>query len=629
MMGKERRLSRLATVLLMVWLFWGLSGCGGKEYHVDEGLGLGTSEETRRTDGMVYAVTDQNYAVIFELPNREKVDLSSFEADYEGVYLESSALDQAGRLASLSIGQKTVYAPVLAEQLESLSEFICPEDSLGSDWALTLEQVEEINSKRAGEGLRREITPSLRLCQAARARMSELRELYDINTRPDGRRGSSILQDMGIPYAYQLTSQGGGETAERFQTSLYAAALKVFYEYEGVTFSQIGLAVQNGTFDGQDRRVYVQICVLPEDPGKTVEGLHYEEVDGELHITGCDEDAQYINIPYEIMGRPVVKIRDDAFRNHSELICVNFQSKNYEVPRDLFDGCNNLRVVITDYHPDELAELELPEQCRVLTHGGPMVDDLEDPLPLFVFLAQEGAVYGYPLNYPVSWMGCVLLAVPAGVENFTVPESVYGRPVAYIHETALEKAPDLRQLVVPNWCAVAPELLTELMESEERDLVFQAGSMTDAVRWTLVLMERINQERAETGLAPVALNMTLTQMAYVRAQDMNEVTEEQRSGHQRPDGSSWISVLDSNDIPWLESLYGNTYQISESYQGIRTETAIESNLISQFAETYSDYEIDGVGTADLIGMGLCYGEYEGESAIFGVCVCGGIAGEAD
>ena len=624
MMKNQKRRRAGTQSWLMLWsvclLLLCLTGCG-KNYQVDQALGLGTANETEKKDGVVYAVTDQNYAVIFALPNRQEVDLTAFGEPYKAVYLADSALDGAGKLAHLSWGDNVAYDPALEERLTGLQELSYPEDSLTTDWSMALAQAEQINRTRAEWGLEERVELSLPICQAARVRVEELQELYQSGARPDGRRSITALSDAGIPCDYLLTCIGTGETLEELTDTLNDDAVNAYWTYQNIVFSQMGLAVTKGSFDGEEQYGYTCFFVLPELTGVTIEGLTYERADDGIRITGCTEDARQISVPNEIAGYQVTAIAPDAFQNHPQLVSISFSTLPFLkelLAEDLFAGCDSLKAVTLPSYLDWSA-LALPETCRIFPYLMSMVDRQQYTHLAYVYV-EDDAVYGLTQNYPSY--PAVLMAVPEDRESFAIPEEVNGHRVAYVHEDALSQAPGLKEITVPDACAVEPGLLAELLASEGVVLHFEKGSMTDGMRWTIELAEQINTARAAAGLPLISPDLTLTQMAWGRAKDMNEVTDQQRANHQRPNGEDWMDIVSEPDIPYTVNGTYNHYTLAEDYQGIRSEGQIETILLPQFAEEFTSRTLGEGVLTDLVGMGLYYGEYQGEPAVFGVCVCG-------
>ena len=619
--GRRSLFSRGRGGLMLLVLLLCLAGCGGTDYTVDEELGLGTAGETRKKDGIVYAETDRDWAVIFALPNQPEVDLTAFEEDYEAVYLSGTALDRAGKLAALTLGSSTACDPVLSERLAALDRFSCPEISLAADWAMTLAQAEQINDQRAERGLTERIEPSLPMCLAARERVGELEERYEAGTRPDGRDSVTALSDRQIPCEYMLTCIGTGATMAELTAGLDEDAQNACWAYQEVVFSQMGLSMARGGFDGAEQYGSCCLFALPELTGVTLDGLTYEKADGGIRITGCIGDARQVSVPTRIAGYEVTSIAPDAFRDRPELLSVGLPALLFlrdTLTADLFAGCDSLRAVLLPSFADP-SVLELPEGCRVFPYLMDMVDRQEYTHLAYLYVEDE-AVYGMVQESPDY--PAVLMAVPGDRNSFTVPEEVGGHRVAYIHGEALSQAPGLKELTVPDACAVEPGLLETLLNDGGFRLRCAPGSMTDAMSWTVRLARAVNQARADMGLPSVSPDLTLTQMAWGRAKDMNEVTDEQRANHQRPDGGDWIDIVAEPDIPYTVQGEYNHYVLAEDYQGVRSEEQLTTLILPQFTQTCASTTLGEGVAADLVGMGLFYGEYQGEQAIYAVCVCG-------
>ena len=78
------------------------------------------------------------------------------------------------------------------------------------------------------------------------------------------------------------------------------------------------------------------------------------------------------------------------------------------------------------------------------------------------------------------------------------------------------------------------------------------------------IISQVNMERAKYGLSPVKVSASLTQAAYIRAQELTSVFS-----HTRPDGTSWSTV----------SAYANAENIARGYT--TTDKAMAAWLTSE------------------------------------------------
>lgn len=617
----RRALGAAGSLLLLVFL---LTACGAPKYDVDPALELGTAQEVRTgEDGIVYTVTDQNYAVVFALPDRESVDLTGFAPEQEAVYLADTALQKAKKLTTLTFDQNTVFAPVLLQKLEALPSFSYPQDTLADDWVFTLKRANLINQERDKAGLEN-IQPDLTLCRAARLRAAAMETAQKLSINPDINETQRVLSELDRSYPFLDNWFGWYDSREGVDAA--SGAISVHYGYSsGVVYDRMGLCVHQGNYKAADQWAYFAAYAASQSTGYTQDGLLYARMEDGVHIVGCREDAVNVNLPLSVGDVKVTKVEDGIFHDHKKLLSAVIQ-KNQQVTLadDLFQGCDNLRAIaVSRYwkHTDKGYEPFggwLPDGCEIFEVGSELVEQQKRTW-LYRLWVEDDAVYannhqGEPY---------ILLSVPRNTTEFTIPEQVNGQTVAHIHASALDGADGLTKLTIPADCVPDSTLLTRLVGEGKVELGYDVNSMTTSMLYTIMLAQQINAQRDQAGLPHIHPSPSLVRGARARAAEIPQLTKEQRTEGLRPDGRKYYTVL-TDGLPYTDGSSVKWDGLQESYQGVRELNGLAESVLPQFSEKFSD--VGGPHLRTLLGAGLYYGDYQGSDAFIGSCLVGNVEG---
>lgn len=605
-------------LLVVIALFCLLTACS-KRYAVDASWGVGTADAVKTdTDGIVYAVTDQNFAVIFELPDREKWDLSAFSPDCDAIYLSETALQKAKSLTSLTLGASAFWDPSLTEALTALGEFLYPENTLTDDWAATTRVAAEINQQRSEDG-KRAIVPKIALCRAARERLTALDgSVESILTHPSADNSAAALTAQGVDYVFADTWMSCYENRSAMQEARYfgIGALHADHVSE-VLYTELGICVRPGNYEGKQQWAFFSIFVSPEKTGETADGLLYEIKEDGASIVGVSQQAENVYVPHQIGDRTVTDLAPGIFQNHKKLLSVSvYPDEALTLTDDAFEGCTRLRAIATG---SEFAfHGTVPEGC--LNWSGLLRSLFKEEIFSFAtrIWVENDTVYAKSALDPF-----VLLEMPRRGDSFDVPTEVDGHPVIYIHKDAFANSPELRRVKIPADCAPAPELLAQLTENDRITLDYDVNSMTNSMIYTIKLAAQINTERKKERLPLVMPNVMLTRAARLRAAEIPQLSKEERTNGLRPDGSKYYTLI--QEAPMIQSQNLRWTGLAESYQGVRTAEGLDSAVLPQFLERFDDTEFSG-DTRTFIGVGIYYGDYAGSNAYVGSCFVGNIEG---
>jgi len=617
----RRALGVAGPLLLLVLL---LTACGGPKYDVDPALELGTAQEIQ-TDksGIVYTVTDQNYAVVFALPDRESVDLTGFAPEQEAVYLADTALQKAKKLTTLTFDQNTAFAPVLLQKLEALPSFSYPQDTLADDWVFTVKRANLINQERDTAGLEN-IQPDLTLCRAARLRAAALEGAPKLSINPSVKDTRAALSELGRSYPFVDNWFDCYDAREGVDAA--SGAISVHYGYsDGVVYDRMGLCVHQGNYETPGQWAYFAAYAATQSTGYTQDGLLYARMEDGVHIVGCRKDAVNVKLPLSVGDIEVTGVEDGIFYDHKKLLSAVIQTGlQNNLSDDLFLGCDNLRAIaVTRYWKLTDKGYEpfggwLPEDCEIFEVGSQLVEQQKRPW-LYYLWVEDDAVYAN--DYPGE--PCVLLSVPRNVAEFAVPEQVNGQTVAHIHRSALDGADSLTKLTIPADCVPDSTLLTRLVGEGKVELSYDVNSMTTSMLYTIMLAQQINAARDQAGLPHIHPSPSLVRGARARAAEIPQLTKEQRTEGLRPDGRKYYTVL-TDPLPYTDGSSVKWVGLQESYQGVRDLNGLSKNVLPQFAERFSD--VGGPHLRTLLGGGLYYGDYQGSDAFIGSCLVGNVEG---
>lgn len=76
--------------------------------------------------------------------------------------------------------------------------------------------------------------------------------------------------------------------------------------------------------------------------------FHFEDFDGGVRIIAClDTDSEYIKIPAQLDGKPVVALSDGAFSGCASLVAVDIPHSVSSFGTGIFEGCDKLATIRT------------------------------------------------------------------------------------------------------------------------------------------------------------------------------------------------------------------------------------------------------------------------------------------
>ena len=357
----------------------------------------------------------------------------------------------------------------------------------------------------------------------------------------------------------------------------------------------------------------------PAEEGRTVtdRGLVYRIENGEATLTGCEElgEKGTVYLPPDVedcpvtaiapgalaglevrsvyLPRSVTEVGDGAFRDCKSLEGVLLSGSSVRFGADCFAGCDGMRYFGIDGGE---TDMELPEGCFVFDS---VLPDRGVGAITSLYVAENGALYANAvLTDTVSgdFTGYALLDVLPETEELVVPETIEdglapSAPVYYVARHALQRAEGLKKITVPD-SVFLDQKLSILLDADE-DIEVVLNPNTPAANWyyTGILAELVNYMRDEKGIEGQR-NMTadpgLLQVSTVRAGELTE-----KFAHERPDGSSWDSLMyEDYDCDLPEWNYVNTY-IDRQKAGETRQDAIYGALVN-IAETYTEASNDGL-----------------------------------
>lgn len=146
--------------------------------------------------GTIYGITDQDKAVVMDIPDdTSNITLVSEAYDCPVVWIYEKALEGVSSSASITIGSETTFPVELFEKADWAWSSL---GDTGCNWIVSCAVNSEINAGRTD-------IPDIRLdskvLAAATQRAGELPVSYE-HTRPDGSKWSTALDDSGAEWSY-------------------------------------------------------------------------------------------------------------------------------------------------------------------------------------------------------------------------------------------------------------------------------------------------------------------------------------------------------------------------------------------------------------------------------------------
>lgn len=572
-----------------------LTACGGGKTEVP---GVGTVQTRETLDsGVEYGVTEQNYAVVLQVPEDvEVLDLTELEQERAGVYVIASALEEADGLRSVTLGEHAAFDKQLLERFLALPEFTYPEDCMTGDWIVAVEQAAEVNALRRENGLP-EVEPDLQLTRICRIRVDELAEQWDLSKRPNGEAPGTLLEEGNVSYTFQTNYSAKTLTLEQMDSPEYLPAIAEIYGGPAdVNYERVGYSIGREEMGGQPYYILFTFAVSSAEEGTTVNGYSYQLVTDDdepfLRITGYDGEGQNGVVPGSVGGLTVREVDDDLFRNKASLLGVGFPNSIRQIPEHIFDGSEHLRVI--QVGPDTELPAGLTEQYLVFETGQELGEGV-----LYWTWAYEDAIYGQTQEKTM-----VLLDISPGVTQFEIPEQLGDYPVTYIHDDALSRAADVTDLSLPLQCGFSRDFYEQAIA---RDVALRApsDSVAKSLFYGYQVADAINRVREENGLPEILVSVPLTRLAWTRAQELEETF-----GTTRPNGKSGISILNEAAFPYdigYEKV-GAADTIEDIQESFYEQWTQDCALTRTYQET--SYLLEQ------IGVGVHLGQRDGEERAF-------------
>lgn len=248
---------------------------------------------------------------------------------------------------------------------------------------------------------------------------------------------------------------------------------------------------------------------------------------GGVSITGYAGTDSAVTVPDTLDGGAVTEIGAGAFQGnaalrsirlprHLERIgagafrdCTGLQTvyvcSRASAGSDAFDGCGSLRCLMTMADGAGISGWTPPDSCVSYSCGLDTGDGRLDD----VTIASDGVIYG-----TTDTDTAVLMDIPAGLAEVTVPEKVGGFPTTWVYAGALEHAGSGVSI------ALAAETLFpyELFQSD----AFTVRYNTLACNWYLTCATAYTISLARDAGQPQALpDKMLVKAAMARAEDMS------------------------------------------------------------------------------------------------------------
>ena len=297
-------------------------------------------------------------------------------------------------------------------------------------------------------------------------------------------------------------------------------------------------------------------AVLPGNNGgsgyeekTTDDGYTYRIENGEAVITGYSGTAAFLSMPDTLDGCNVTVLGEGCLAGNTVVESVLLPLECKEIRANAFYGCTNLRDVncystaqadpsaftgclrlraVKRMSDDSVSSWKLPSDCRIFVSGtetgvgGLSTMEVDD----------NGVIYGITDTDNVA-----IMDVPAGMTYLSVPADLYGYPVLWVWEGALNYASEDLTIYM------CPEM------AFDPSLVYAAEWDCDTVNdfcysWylTCVLCDDINTERGGTVIVP---DVQTARVARIRAEELPA-----DFSYGRPDGSDWGDLMNEMGVEW-------------------------------------------------------------------------------
>lgn len=211
-------------------------------------------------DGVVYGVTDEECAVVLDIPaGLGTVTLSDNVGDFPVVWMYDEALEHADSDVEVYLADGMGFPYGIRNDANWSFKDSCGPDSFCFSWYLSCYLAEETNERRPSGA--EQIVPVREYVEAATLRAEEIYSTYQ-NERPDGRKFSTVFEEFDIDVRY--TAQWIDHfSVDELEDELLDCAMSLVDKSEsyGVYYVNMGAATY---YDGDE----VYLCRLAGASGE-------------------------------------------------------------------------------------------------------------------------------------------------------------------------------------------------------------------------------------------------------------------------------------------------------------------------------------------------------------------------
>lgn len=211
-------------------------------------------------DGVVYGVTDEECAVVLDIPaGLGTVTLSDNVGDFPVVWMYDEALKHADSDVEVYLADGMGFPYEIRNDANWSFKDSCGPDSFCFSWYLSCYLAEETNERRPSGA--EQIVPVREYVEAATLRAEEIYSTYQ-NERPDGRKFSTVFEEFDIDVRY--TAQWIDHfSVDELEDELLDCAMSLVDKSEsyGVYYVNMGAATY---YDGDE----VYLCRLAGASGE-------------------------------------------------------------------------------------------------------------------------------------------------------------------------------------------------------------------------------------------------------------------------------------------------------------------------------------------------------------------------
>lgn len=199
-------------------------------------------------DGAIYGVTDQDVAVLLDIPaGLTELEVAEDVDGYPVTWMNAASLKESDALETIYIPDDLLVDPAIVMLVTDLDCNV-DEDTLAFNWLYTCLTAEAINQTR--EAGQPQIVPCRELVEAAMIRVQELTEAYQYK-RPDGSTCVSLLDDTGLDWTYGTQYIGVQEDGEDATDALIRMLLEDCVDeytepdpdHDNAFYGRIGIAI--------------------------------------------------------------------------------------------------------------------------------------------------------------------------------------------------------------------------------------------------------------------------------------------------------------------------------------------------------------------------------------------------